>query len=104
MLQDVNVQLLHHLDNEVETLHKAIDGDAEHAVRGCLVVDAEDRRGVGGWGGVVVDGKCTSDERRQLLINGKGLAGYGSQARGRERDVDGSVARCLSVWWLFVTQ
>lgn len=88
VLQDVNVELLHHLDDEVEALHEAVDGDAKHAVRGGLVVDAEDGGGVG----VVVDGEGASDERRQLLVDGKGLVRNGGKARGGEGDVDGPVA------------
>lgn len=47
MFQNINVQLLHDLDNEVQALHQAIDGHAKHAVRGGFVVYAKDGGGVG---------------------------------------------------------
>lgn len=86
MFQNVDVELLHDLHDEVEALHEAVDGDAEHAVRGGLVVDAEDGR----FGGVLLDGEGAPDERRELLVDCEGLVGDGGQARGRERDVDSS--------------
>lgn len=98
VFQNVDVQLFHDLHNEVEALHEAVDGDAEHAVRGSFVMDPEDRRGsVIAGGRAFFDGKRASDKRRQLPIYGERLVGYGSQARGRERDVDNSAGGfCVS--------
>lgn len=84
--------MLHDLEHEFEAFHERVDGDAEHAVRGCFVLRLEQPAlvfaVVGGRGD---HGEASAHEGRELLVDLEGPEGRGGEALAGEGDVDGSV-------------
>jgi len=96
--QDIDVELLHDLEYELEAVEEGVDGDAEHAVRGGLVVDVQDLEGrggllilvgVGGSSGSL-DGELAAHERGELRVDLEGAEGGGGEARRGEGHAQGS--------------
>lgn len=38
--QDMDVEMFHDLEDELDAVHEGVDGDAQHAIGGGLVVNA----------------------------------------------------------------
>lgn len=93
LMQNINIQLFHDLDYNVERLEEAVDGYAQHAVGRSLVLGPQD-------GLVLVTTSIfasgidkrerTADERRQLFVNGQRFESRFGKAVRREGSVDGA--------------
>lgn len=78
--EDVGVEMLHDVEDQLQAVHEGVDGHAQHAVRGCAIVDLEDDVVVG------TDAQLPLDKGGQLGVDLEGLEGRGGKARRGEGD------------------
>lgn len=88
--EHIRVQVLHHLNHQLQAVHEGVDGHAEHAVRRGPVVDVQHLRAA--VGASVIrrrrEGEIPSDERRQLRVDLDGLQRDRSQAVGGKGNLE----------------